>query len=168
MLSTSIEDWRQSFEINFFSVVRLTRLALPHMIDRATGSAVTVASECGRQPDVIFVDYSVTKAALTNLSKSWANELGANRIRSNIVCPGPTREAQWDTAGGFAESLAAEYGLGKEEAIVHFAQQVRKLPVVHIGAPQDVAAVIVFLASDLAKQVTGAEYTVNGGSYVAA
>ncbi|MBV8346511.1 MAG: SDR family oxidoreductase [Mycolicibacterium sp.] len=51
---------------------------------------------------------------------------------------------------------------------MHFAQQVRKLPVGHIGAPQDVAAVIVFLASDLAKQVTGAEYAVNGGSYVAA
>lgn len=51
---------------------------------------------------------------------------------------------------------------------MHFAQQVRKLPVGHIGAPQDVAAVIVFLASDLAKQVTGAEYAGNGGSYVAA
>lgn len=167
-LSTTIEQWRQSLEINFLSAVRLTRLALPHMIDRGKGSIVTVASECGRQPDVFFIDYSVTKAALINLSKSWANEFGSKGIRSNIVSPGPTRTAQWDAPGGFGESLAAEYGMGKEEAIVHFAQEVRKLPVGHIGAPEDVAAAIVFLSSDLAKQVTGAEYTVNGGSYVGA
>lgn len=167
-LSTTIDQWRQAIEINFLSAVRLTRLALPAMIDRGAGSIVTVASECGRQPDVFFVDYSVTKAALINLSKSWANEFGSKGIRSNIVSPGPTRTAQWDKDGGFADSLAAEYGLGREEAIVHFATEVRKLPVGHIGAPEDVAAAIVFLASDLAKQVTGAEYTVNGGSYTAA
>ncbi|QBJ96602.1 SDR family oxidoreductase [Rhodococcus sp. ABRD24] len=167
-LTTTIDQWRQSFEINFLSAVRLTRLALPHMIERGSGSIVTVASECGRQPDVFFVDYSVTKAALINLSKSWANEFGRKGIRSNIVSPGPTRSAQWDAPGGFGESLAAEYNMSKEEAIVHFAQEVRKLPVGHIGAPEDVAAAIVFLSSDLAKQVTGAEYTVNGGSYIAA
>ena len=167
-LTTTIEQWRQALEINFLSAVRLTRLALPAMIERGSGSIVTVASECGRQPDVFFVDYSVTKAALINLSKSWANEFGAKGIRSNIVSPGPTRTAQWDKEGGFGDSLAAEYGLSKEEAIVHFAKEVRKLPVGHIGAPEDVASAIVFLASDLAKQVTGAEYTVNGGSYTAA
>ncbi|MBU8826598.1 SDR family NAD(P)-dependent oxidoreductase [Mycolicibacterium goodii] len=167
-LSTTIDQWRQAIEINFLSAVRLTRLALPAMIERGSGSIVTVASECGRQPDVFFVDYSVTKAALINLSKSWANEFGAKGIRSNIVSPGPTRTAQWDKEGGFADSLGQEYGLGREEAIKHFATEVRKLPVGHIGAPEDVASAIVFLASDLAKQVTGAEYTVNGGSYTAA
>lgn len=167
-LSTTIEQWRSAIDINFLSAVHLTREALPVMIERGSGSIVTVASECGRQPDVFFVDYSVTKAALINLSKSWANEFGRNGIRSNIVSPGPTRTAQWDKAGGFADSLAAEYGLSREDAIKHFATDVRKLPVGHIGAPRDVAAAIVFLASDLATQVTGAEYTVNGGSYTAA
>ncbi|MEI4741975.1 SDR family oxidoreductase [Rhodococcus erythropolis] len=167
-LSTTLDQWRQALDINFLSAVRLTRLALPHMISRGAGSIVSVASECGRQPDVFFVDYSVTKAAIINLSKSWANEFGSKGIRSNIVSPGPTRTAQWDNPGGFAESLAADYGLGKEEAIVHFAKEVRKLPVGHIGTPADVAAAIVFLSSDLARQVTGAEYTVNGGSHVAA
>ncbi|OBC17122.1 3-oxoacyl-ACP reductase [Mycobacterium sp. 852013-50091_SCH5140682] len=167
-LSTTIEDWRKAIEINFLSAVRLTRLALPSMIEAGSGSIVTVASECGRQPDVFFVDYSVTKAALINLSKSWANEFGPMGIRSNIVSPGPTRTAQWDKAGGFGDSLAEEYGMDKESAIKHFATEVRKLPVGHIGAPEDVAAAIVFLASDIAKQVTGAEYTVNGGSYTAA
>lgn len=167
-LQTSIDQWRQALEINFLSAVRLTRLALPSMIERGAGSIVSVASECGRQPDVFFIDYSVTKAAIINLSKSWANEFGPKGIRSNIVSPGPTRTAQWDNPGGFGDNLARDFGLGKEEAIVHFATEVRKLPTGHIGAPEDVASAIVFLASDLAKQVTGAEYTVNGGSYTAA
>nr|WP_233164971.1 SDR family NAD(P)-dependent oxidoreductase [Mycobacterium sp. AT1] len=71
------DEWRQALEINFLSAVRLTRLALPTMIERGSGSIVTVASECGRQPDVFFIDYSVTKAALINPTKSWANEFGS-------------------------------------------------------------------------------------------
>ncbi len=167
-LSTTIDDWQRTIDINFLSMVRLTQLVLPHMLDKRSGSIVSVASECGRQPDVFFIDYSVTKAMVLNLSKSLANEYGAAGIRSNVVSPGPTRTASWDKPGGFAESLANEYGLDKEAAIVHFAKEVRKLPVGHIGAPEDVAAAIVYLASDISRQVTGAEYTVNGGSYVAA
>jgi NAD(P)-dependent dehydrogenase (short-subunit alcohol dehydrogenase family) len=167
-LATTVDDWRRTIDINFMSMVRLTQLVLPHMLDKRSGSIVSVASECGRQPDVFFVDYSVTKAMVLNLSKSLANEYGSAGIRSNVVSPGPTRTASWDKPGGFAESLASEYGLDKEAAIVHFAKEVRKLPVGHIGAPEDVAAAIVYLASDISRQVTGAEYTVNGGSYIAA
>lgn len=167
-LATTLDDWRRTIEINFMSMVQLTQLALPHMLDKGSGSIVSVASECGRQPDVFFVDYSVTKAMVLNLSKSLANEYGSKGIRSNVVSPGPTRTASWDKPGGFAESLANEYGLDKEAAIVHFAKEVRKLPVGHIGAPEDVAAVIAFLASDISSQVTGSEYAVNGGSYIAA
>jgi NAD(P)-dependent dehydrogenase (short-subunit alcohol dehydrogenase family) len=167
-LATTIDDWKKSFDINFYSMVRLTQLALPHMIDQRSGSIISVASECGRQPDVFFVDYSVTKAAVLNLSKSLANEFGTYGIRSNVVSPGPTRTYSWDKPGGFAESLGKEYGLDPESAIVHFAKEVRKLPVGKIGAPEDVAAAIAFLASGRSNQVTGAEYTVNGGSYAAA
>lgn len=167
-LSTTEEDWRRTIDINFMSMVKLTQLALPHMVDQGSGSIISIASECGRQPDVFFIDYSVTKAMVLNLSKSLANEFGPHGIRSNVVSPGPTRTASWDKPGGFAESLAAEYGLDPEAAIDHFAREVRKLPVGHIGRPEDVAAAVAFLASDISAQVTGAEYTVNGGSYFAA
>lgn len=167
-LSTTDADWQRLLEINFLSMVRVCRAALPHLRESGHGSIVTVASECGRQPDVFFVDYSVSKAAMLNLSKSLANEFGPQGIRSNVVSPGPTRTPQWDNPGGFGDSLAAEYGLDKESAIEHFAKVTRKLPLGKLGEPDDVAAAIVFLASDLAKQVTGAEYTVNGGSYFAA
>jgi NAD(P)-dependent dehydrogenase (short-subunit alcohol dehydrogenase family) len=138
------------------------------MIAKNAGSIISIASECARQPDVFFVDYSVTKAMILNLSKSLANEYGPRGIRSNVVSPGPTRTASWDKPGGFAESLANEYGLDREAAIEHFAKEVRKLPVGHIGRPENVAAAVAFLASDVSAQVTGAEYTVNGGSYIAA
>ncbi|MBE7190722.1 SDR family oxidoreductase [Jatrophihabitans endophyticus] len=167
-LQTSIEDWTRGIEINFLSMVRLTRRALPHLLSGGGGSVVSVASECGRQPDVFFVDYSVTKAAIINLSKSLANEFGPRGVRSNVVSPGPTRTAQWDVPGGFGDSLAKRFDLGKEAAIEHFAKVARKLPTGRVGRPEEVAAAIVFLSSTLAGQVTGAEYTVNGGSYVAA
>lgn len=167
-LSTTLDDWRRTIDINFMSMVGLTRAVLPHMLEQGSGSIVSVASECGRAPDVFLVDYSVTKAMILNLSKSLANEYGPKGIRSNVVSPGPIRTASWDKQGGFAESLAQEYGLDPEAAIVHFAKEIRKLPVGRIGSPEDIAATIAFLASDISRQVTGADYTVDGGSTSAA
>ena len=165
-LTTTDEDWQRVIDINFYSMVRACREVIPHMVARGGGSIVSIASECGRQPDVFFVDYSVSKAAMINLNKALANEFGPQGIRANIVSPGPTRTPPWDKPGGFGDSLAAEFGLDKEKAIEHFATEVRKLPLGKLGRPQDVAAAVVFLASDLAAQVTGSEYCVNGGSYI--
>jgi len=167
-LATSVGDWEKVMNINFLSMVRACLAVLPHMVEQGSGSVISIASECGRQPDVFFVDYSVSKAAILNLSKSLANEFGAKGIRSNVVSPGPTRTPPWDAPGGFGDSLAAEYGLDKEAAIDHFAKVTRKLPTGRLGSPEDVATVVALLASPLSKQVTGAEYTVNGGSYIAA
>lgn len=167
-LGTSMEDWKTSFDINFYSMVTLSKAALPYMIERKSGSIVSVASECGRQPDVFLVDYSVTKAAMLSLSKSLANEFGPVGIRSNIVSPGPTRTHQWDMPGGITDYLAAEFKLEREAAVEHFAKQIRKLPLGRLNTPDEVASVIVFLSSGLAAQVTGAEYTVNAGSLLAA
>ena len=153
-------------DVNFYSMVRACREVIPHMVKQGGGSIVSIASECGRQPDVFFVDYSVSKAAMLSLNKALANEFGPSGIRANIVSPGPTRTPPWDDPGGFGQSLAKEFGLSKEEAIDHFAKEVRKLPLGRLGRPQDVAAAVVFLASDLAAQVTGSEYCVNGGSYI--
>jgi NAD(P)-dependent dehydrogenase (short-subunit alcohol dehydrogenase family) len=164
-LSTTDEDWSAVLNLNFMSMVRACRAAVPHLKASGHGSIVSIASECGRQPDVFFVDYSVSKAAMLNLSKSLANEFGP-AVRSNIVSPGPTRTPAWDKPGGFAHSLAKDYGMTPDEAVHHFATDVRKLPSGRLGKPEEVATVVALLASDLSAQVTGAEYTVNGGSYV--
>jgi NAD(P)-dependent dehydrogenase (short-subunit alcohol dehydrogenase family) len=98
-----------------------------------------------------------------SLSKSLSIEFGPHGIRSNVVSPGPTRTQVWDAPGGFGDWLAREHGMDREAAIEHFATHVRQLPLGKIGRPVDVAAVVVFLASDLSRQVTGSYYQVDGG-----
>lgn len=162
-LSTTDEEWNRLLSINFFAMVRCCRRALPLMVDRGRGAIVSIGSDVGRAPDPFFVDYAVSKASVLSLSKAISIEFGPKGIRSNAVSPGPTRTPLWDRPGGFADSIARDYGMEKEAAIVHFAKEVRKLPLGKMGAPEDVANAVFFLASDLAAQVTGSDYHVNGG-----
>ena len=162
-LGATDTDWRHVLEVNFFSMIRCCRAAIPHMVEQVDGRIVSIASDVGRAPDPFFVDYGVSKAAILSLSKALSIEFGPKGIRSNVVSPGPTRTPLWDRPGGFAESIAQEYGMEVEEAIHHFATAVRQLPLGRLGRPEDVANAVVFLASDLAHQVTGSEYCVNGG-----
>lgn len=167
-LDVGDDDWNELLNINFYSMVRSCRAAIPHMIATGGGSIVSVASDVGRAPDRFFVDYSVSKAGILMLSKALSIEFGPQGVRSNCVSPGPTRTPAWDKPGGFADSLAEEYGLDKDAAIDHFAKEVRKLPLGKLGDPIDVARVIAFLGSDASKHVTGADYTVDGGVVAAA
>jgi NAD(P)-dependent dehydrogenase (short-subunit alcohol dehydrogenase family) len=163
-LDVTDEDWTQVLNVNLMATVRASRAVLPHMVERGSGVIINIASESGRQPDNILIDYSVSKSAMLSLSKALADEFGPKGIRVNTVSPGPTRTHLWDKPGGFADSLAKQFGMEKEQAIEHFAKDVRKLPLQRLGRPEEVAAVVLFLASDLASFVTGSEYGVNGGS----
>lgn len=167
-LAVEDDDWRGLLDINFMAMVRCCRAAIPRMIDRGGGAIVSIASDVARAPDVFFVDYGVSKAAVLSLSKALSIEFGPKGIRSNTVSPGPTRTPPWDRPGGFGDSLATEFGMDKDAAIDHFAKVVRKLPLGKLGDPQDVAAVVAFLASDASKQVTGSDYCVDGGVVAAA
>lgn len=164
-LDVTEDDWKKVMDLDFYAMVRACRAVIPHMIQRGSGSIVTIASDEGRQPDVYFCDYSVAKAAVLNLSKTLSIEFGPKGIRVNTVSPGPTRTAIWDMDGGFADYLIEYLGAkDREDAIMRFIKEVRRMPIERIGLPEDVAAVVLFLASDLAKQVTGSDYWCNGGT----
>lgn len=153
--------WQATFDLNFTCGVRSCRAALPVMIEHGGGSIVSIASDAGRQPDPFYVDYCVAKAAVLSLVKSLSIEFGPKGVRANAVAPGPTL-----TPGlieFFEKSAAPKWGMTTDGAIDHFAKNIRKLPLGKLGTAEDVAAIVVFLASDLAKQITGSTFGVDGG-----
>lgn len=162
-LDVTDADWTSLLDVNFSSMVRASRAVLPHMIERGGGAIVSLASDAATQPDPFFVDYAVSKAAVLSLSKSLSMEFGKHGIRSNCVAPGPTSTPAMD---GFIQSLSQDLGKGFEETKEYFAKDMRKLPLGRMNEPSDVAAVILFLASDLARQVTGSSYRVDAGAHV--
>ena len=166
-LDVADADWAHVMDVNFMSMVRACRSALPHMISNGGGSIVSVASDEGRQPDVFFADYSVSKAAVLNLTKTLSIEFGPENVRVNSVSPGPTRTPIWDRPGGFADYLVGHLkAADRDDAIDKFVREVRRMPIHHIGLPEDVAHAVVFLASDISRQVTGSDYWVNGGTMI--
>jgi NAD(P)-dependent dehydrogenase (short-subunit alcohol dehydrogenase family) len=162
-LDVSDEEWRSLIELNFFSMVRCCRAALPHMVEQRRGSIISLSSDVGHAPAPFFVDYAMTKAMVRVLSKTLAVEFASHGIRSNTISPGPTRTTPWEEPGGFMDEYAARFGIDHEAAIERFMREERNIGSGRIGEAEDVAAMIVFLASDRACQITGSDHRVDGG-----
>ena len=158
----SDEDWDKTLQLNFMSYVRATRLVLPSMRERGSGVIINNASDLARQPEPVPNDYSVSKAAVLAFTKGLARSEAPN-IRVNAVAPGPIWTPFWSKPGGFADTMAAFHKMPPKEAVEH-ELSLRQLPLKRLGTPEEVANVIVFLASDLASFVTSSVWGVDGGS----
>jgi NAD(P)-dependent dehydrogenase (short-subunit alcohol dehydrogenase family) len=156
------DDWDKTLQLNFMSYVRAIRHVLPGMRERRSGVIVNNASDLARQPEPVPNDYSVSKAAVLALTKGLARSEGPH-IRVNAVAPGPVWTPFWSKPGGFADTMAAFHKMPPKEAVEH-ELSLRQMPLKRLGTPEEVANVIVFLASDLASFVTSSVWGVDGGT----
>jgi NAD(P)-dependent dehydrogenase (short-subunit alcohol dehydrogenase family) len=155
----SDERWARAFDINLMGCVRTCRALLPAMAGLGSAAVVNIASDLAKQPEASPMDYGACKSALLHLTKGLAKEY-APRVRVNAVSPGPIWTRLWSRPGGIADQLSAHYGVDKDAAVKRFLAE-RYMPL-GIGEPEDVAHAVVFLASPLAKFITGANLDIGG------
>jgi len=155
----SDERWRRSFEINLMGTIRTCRALIPQMVERGSGSVVNTGSDLAKQPEPSLMDYGLCKSGLLYLTKALAKQY-APTVRVNSVLPGPIWTRMWSRPGGLADQIQKAYGLDREAALKRFLKD-RQMPM-GIGKPEDVAHAVVFLASPLAKFITGTGVDIGG------
>ncbi|MGF7122917.1 oxidoreductase [Rhodococcus sp. BE178] len=158
--SISDEDWLASLTLTFLSAVRTTRAALPQLVRRGGGAVVTVSSVNAFLPDPGVVDYSAAKAALTNFCKSLSKEVAGQKIRVNTVSPGPVTTALWLADDGVASTVARVSG-STAEAVVEAAAAGSETG--RFTRPDEVSDLVLYLASERAGNITGADVVIDGG-----
>ncbi len=146
-LATEEDSFDEALRWNVTTAFNLTQLAVPHMLARASGSVINIASAIGRFGDRGFCAYGTAKAALIHLTKNLAADL-APKIRVNCIAPGAT------------ETSALNAVLGNE-AIEQ--EMINRTPLRRIGTVEDIAAGAVYFASDASSYVTGRVLPIDGG-----
>lgn len=137
-------DWERTMRINVLGVMHCCRAVIPGMIEKQWGRIITISSDSGRTGEARMADYAASKAAGASLMRSLAKELGRDGITANALALGTI------TPPGATHSEV-------------LAKHARRYPVGRLGTPEDVAAAVVWLASDAAGWTTGQTIPINGG-----
>ncbi|GGP31651.1 3-oxoacyl-ACP reductase [Streptomyces capoamus] len=156
-------EWQRIFDMTLFSAVRASRAALPHLLAGDGGSIINISSINARLPFPMVVDYSAAKAGLSSLTKSLSEEFAPRGVRVNAIAPGPVRTPFWTAPGGFADATAAQAGTTAQEAMDAVVPQSMGISTGRVTEAHEVADLALFLASPLAGNITGAEFTIDGG-----
>ena len=143
---TPLADMRRVFEVNVFGAVAVTQAIARLMVRKKSGSIINISSTAAHLPDRGTMTYGASKAALSRITESLAQELGAMGIRANTIAPGVT------------ETDMAKQMDGKAKERLISASALKK-----IAQPNDIANVALFLASNLSSHMTGQILTVDGG-----
>jgi NAD(P)-dependent dehydrogenase (short-subunit alcohol dehydrogenase family) len=163
-LGTSDAEFEWAMRMNFFTALRACRAAIPEMVTRGGGAIVNVASvNAFFQPDAGTIDYGAAKAALLNLSKSLAQEFGAQGIHVNCVSPGPVATDLWLGDHGVAATVAAASGVDVDTARETVVAGIGGFATGRFTTPEEVATLVALLASRRTANVTGANYVIDGG-----
>jgi len=163
-LATSDEEFDWAMNMNFFSALRATRAAIQQMLKQGGGAIVNVVSvNAFFQPDGGTVDYGAAKAALLNLTKALAQEFGPRGIRINAVSPGPVSTDLWLGENGVAQTVAKAMNVDAETARTKVVASIGGFATGRFTTPEEVATLVVLLASERTANVTGTNFIIDGG-----
>jgi NAD(P)-dependent dehydrogenase (short-subunit alcohol dehydrogenase family) len=156
------EDWRAQYELSVMAPLRAMRAAAPAMAERGWGRVVNVCSTAGKRPSAAMPEYSVAKAAELSLSRLFADRYAKRGVLVNAICPGPVEAEMWMEPGGLLDQSKEMSGAAsREEAL---AEAGSKRPIGRLAEVGEIAAAIVFLCSERASYVSGAAWSVDGGT----
>jgi 3-oxoacyl-[acyl-carrier protein] reductase len=158
-LSITPDEWRKAIDMNFMSVVHLSKAVIPHMQRHRWGRIITITSVSVKQPIADLVMSNSVRAGVVGLVKSLSNEFGKDGILVNNVAPGyTTTERLKELAGTVALAAGAT-----PQAI--YERWAADTPVKRLGEPREIADVVVWLASERASYITGQTVLADGGIY---
>ena len=148
--------WIKTIDVNLFSVFRVSRAVIPLMAGKPA-AIINTASRAGKVPPIFNSAYAVAKAGVIMLTKTMAKELGGNGIRVNAICPGQIATDLEKWRFGLEASF---FGTTIEE---REKEMCKTIPLGYIGRPGDAADLVVFLASDASRYITGQAINIDGG-----
>jgi NAD(P)-dependent dehydrogenase (short-subunit alcohol dehydrogenase family) len=151
LVDTTPQDWEPYLRVNLYGVMHCVRAALPRMIDRGWGRVITIISDAGRVGESHMAAYCAAKAGAAGFTRGVAHEVGRHGITVNNIALGTMRTP---VAGDFWDDIE-----GNPQAKALLQRYVIRRP----GEPEDVAGLVLYLASPMASWVTGQTYPLNGG-----
>ena len=157
----SDDEWKRFFDVNVLSGARLARLYLPFMRKRNWGRIIFISSESGLQIPAEMIHYGMTKAAQIAVARGLAEATAGTGITVNSVLPGPTRSRG---VGDFVADWAAKSGKSAQTVEDEFFKSARPTSLIkRFATPEEVAAMVAFVASPLSAATNGAALRVDGG-----
>jgi NAD(P)-dependent dehydrogenase (short-subunit alcohol dehydrogenase family) len=157
-LELSDEAFLDAWNLKLLGYIRLVKAVVPYLKNQKDGRIVNIIGGAGRTPRPNFLPGGTTNAALLNFTRGISKELAQDNIRINAISPGLT---DTERAKILAEQNAESLGITVDE---YKAQAVKSIPLGKVAKPEEIAALALFLVSDLAASITGAEILVDGGS----
>jgi meso-butanediol dehydrogenase/(S,S)-butanediol dehydrogenase/diacetyl reductase len=152
--------WDRMLEVNAKSVFLSIKAVMPHMIAARYGKIVNISSRSGKEGMPGLSHYAASKFAIIGFSQAVAKELAQYDINVNVVCPGILRTDMWEK---ILDTRSARTGIPREEI---WSKVMETIPLRRPQVPQDITNAVLFLSSDVARNITGESISINGGARV--